>query len=94
MPFGNAVSYTAIPHERRLPMSLSAVIIRYKKRDYVKKYFTYIGNKKDTYSYPTGDFYDSSCYWSEIEECICAFLPSWSEYDYSVNNGEINIFKK
>lgn len=94
LPFANAVSYIKIPPEKRTGLSLNVALIRYKERDYCKKYFTYIGNFKNTYFYPIANFNLSNCYWFELEQCICNFLPSWNKYNYSVNNGEINVFEK
>lgn len=94
LPFANAVSYMEISSENRTALPLNVAVIRYKERDYVQKHFTYIGNIKDPFSYPITNFNLSNCYWFELEECICDFFPSWSEYDYSVNNGKIRIYKK
>ena len=94
LPFANATSYLKIPTEDRTELPLNVAVIRYKKRDYVKKYFTYIGNTKKFCSYPIINFNLSNCYWHELEECICDFLPSWEQYDYFMKNNKIKISYK
>lgn len=94
LPFANAVSYMETPYENRTALPLNVAIIRYKKNDYSPKNFFYIGNVKDMHSFPIADFNLSNCYWFELEECICDFLPSWREYGYSIKGGKITVFKR
>ena len=94
LPFANAVSYMETPYENRTSLPLNVAIIRYKKNDYSPKNFFYIGNVKDMHSFPIADFNLSNCYWFELEECICDFLPSWREYGYSIKGGKIAVFKR
>lgn len=93
LPFGNAIWYMETCPEDRTALPLNVAIIRYKERDYSAKHFTYIGNIKDTHVFPIANFNLSNCYWYELEECVCDFLPSWREYGYSVQNGEVKVFK-
>lgn len=93
LPFANAISYMETCPEDRTELPFNVAIIRYKERDYSAKHFTYVGNIKDTQVFPIANFNLSNCYWFELEECVCEFLPSWREYDYIVGNGEVRVFK-
>lgn len=93
LPFANAISYTETCLKDRTVLPLNVAIIRHKENDYSPKHFTYIGNIKDTHFFPISNFNLSNCYWFELEECVCEFLPSWHEYDYFVKNGEIVVKK-
>lgn len=93
LPFANAVSHMETCPEDRMALPFHVAIIRYKERDYAPKDFTYIGNIKDAHGFPIAKFNISNCYWSELEECVCEFLPSWREYGYLVQNGKVTVFK-
>lgn len=94
LPIADAELYFKTPCKDRIPLPFNIVVIREKKIDYVEKHFTYIGNIQDKFFLPTANFNLSNCYWFEIEELICEFLPSWSKFDYSVSNGNVKVFKK
>lgn len=93
LPFSNAISYMEADPEDRTDLPLNVAIIRHKKRDYSAKYFTYIGNIKDTHVFPIANFNISNCYWFELEECVCEFLPSWNGCGYTIKDGEVSVFR-
>lgn len=93
LPFSNAISYMKADPEDRIDLPLNVAIIRHKERDYSAKYFTYIGNIKDTHFFSIANFNLSNCYWFELEECVCEFLPSWHGCGYTIKDGKVSVFK-
>lgn len=65
------------------PIGMNAVLVRYNKRDYTEKYFTFIGNKADEFNKPLAAVNTSTYDWRNMEErWLCEYFALWQKREY------------
>lgn len=94
LPMMNAIALSKVPPEKRAEPPLNMAMLRFKERQYAKKYFTYVGNVADPYAYPIAGFWNASYFWNELESLLCAYIPTWREFDFVVENGIVKLVEK
>ena len=71
------------------PLTMNAIMIRYYKRDFPEKYFTFVGNQPDTAKMPLVHPNLCNYFWRDLEEdWLCEYCQIWREYAYEIRDGK------
>lgn len=77
-----------------IPFCLNVVLIRYDKKDYPMKSFTFIGNYPDYERMPIVHPNHSNEDWENLEEWLCLYYQAWCNYQYSINGDNTYVMLK
>ena len=92
LPIDDPERFLEGEYDEAFPLTLNAVMDYYKKRDYVKKYFTYIGNQPDPFGYSQQSCNRCLYSWKNLEEeWLCFFYKKWRSYRYEWSHGKWEV---
>lgn len=92
LPIDDPERFLEGEYDEAFPLTLNAVMDYYKKRDYVKKYFTYIGNQPDPFGYSQRPCNGCLYSWKNLEEeWLCFFYKKWRNYRYEWSHGKWTV---
>lgn len=92
LPIDDPERFLEGEYDEAFPLTLNAVMDYYKKRDYVKKYFTYIGNQPDPFGYSQQSCNRCLYSWKNLEEeWLCFFYKKWRNYRYEWSHGKWEV---
>jgi hypothetical protein len=66
------------------PLEMNAVFLRFTKRSFPEKQFTYIGNQPDRFIYPKVKLWVALALWRDSEKLTMEFYEAWRNENYLI----------